>query len=890
VNVLALCRLLVALGGAIVPSALRDEWTREWHAELWHQRERLARGHAELDGGLSLSARMDLLMRSAGAVVHAIWLRKEEWSLSMILQDARYAVRSLRHHPSFTVIAVLTLALGIGANAAVFSVVYGVLLKPLPYQEPDRLVQIWETNPLRNWTSETVAPANLLDWRARNRSFDGIAYYVGADGKGPGTIDATLTGGGEPERIRGMSVSSNFFSVLGSTAAYGRTFRADEELQGRTGVLVLSDGFWRRRFGGDPSVVGRRIDVDGGTCEVLGVMPPGFHVPGAQVDFWAPQLFDEAQFRQIRRPHWLRVIARLAPGVSIPQAREDMTRIARELEREYPATNTQMGIGLGPLHEWFVGDTRRPLLALMAAVSLVLLIACTNVAGLLLARATSRRRELAIRVALGAGRLRLLRQLLTESLLLAAAGATLGVLLAYAALDWLQRTGPANVPRLDQTRIDGWVLLFVAGTAFLTALVFGLAPAWESARSTPPDRLQEGGRSATSGGVAVRRTLVGAEVALSVVLLVGAGLLVTSFLNLRAVNPGIATSGALSFRMSLPSQRYDNDAKVATFYSDVVARLKSVPGVSAAGATARLALEGYNWTGDLFIDGKPDVWGRELRHKAVTPGYFEAAGLRIIEGRDFGSQDTADGQPTVIVNHTLARLYFGDTSAVGQRLAFGRPSPTTTWQTIVAVVTDEKQDDLSVGVKPEVYGPHTQDTQHTMSVIVRTAGDPLSLLTAVRREVAAVDGEIALYDVRTLDQVVERSLAEERFATFVLSAFAGAALLLTVIGLYGIIAFVVTERTREIGVRLALGATGSNVLRMIVWDGLRVVLAGLALGLIAALTLNRAVESFLFETPPSDPVVLASVVGILAAAGILASYLPARRAARVDPAISLRSD
>jgi putative ABC transport system permease protein len=885
--VLALCRLLITLGGAIVPSALRDDWTREWHAELWHQCERLGRGEG---GGLPLSARMDLLMRSAGAVVHAAWLRKEEWSLSLILQDALYAVRSLRHRPGFTAIAVLTLALGIGANAAVFSVIYGVLLKPLPYKEPDRLVQIWETNPPRNWTSATVAPANLVDWRARSRSFEGIAYYLGTDGKGPGTTDATLTGGGEPERIRGMSVSANFFSVLGSAAAYGRTFNPDEELRGRTGVLVLSDGFWRRRFAGDPSVVGRRIDLDGDQREVLGVMPPGFHVPGAQVDFWAPHLFDEAQFRSMRRPHWLRVIARLGPGVSIPQAREDMTRIARELEREYPSTNTQMGVGLGPLHEWFVGDTRRALLALMGAVSLVLLIACTNVAGLLLARATTRRREIAIRVALGAGRLRLLRQLLTESLLLAVGGATLGVLFAYGALDWLQRAGPANVPRLDQSRIDGWVLLFVAGMAFLTALVFGLAPAWQSARSTPPDRLQEGGRGATSGGVAVRRTLVGAEVALSVVLLVGAGLLVASFLHLRAVNPGIDTTGALSFRMTLPSQRYDDDAKVAAFYSDVVSRVRSIGGVKAAGATVRLALEGYNWTGDLFIDGKPDVWGRELRHKAVTPGYFEAAGLRIVEGRDFGSQDTATGQPVVIVNQTLARLYFGETSAVGQRLAFGRPSPDATWRTIVAVVTDEKQDDLSAGVKPEVYDPHTQDSANTMSVIVRTGSDPIALLPAVRREVAAVDRAIALYDVRTLDQVVERSLAEERFATLVLSAFAGAALLLTAIGLYGIIAVVVTERTREIGVRLALGATASHVLRMVVWDGLRVVLAGLAVGLFAAVTLNRAVESFLFETPPSDPLVLVSVIGLLAAAGMLASYIPDRRAARVDPAISLRSD
>ncbi len=882
---LALCRFFVSLGSAIVPSSMRDDWTREWHAELWHQRERLAG-----DSDLPMSARLDLVVRSAGAVVHALWLRKEEWSLSVILQDVRYALRGLWHRPAFTAVALLMIALGIGANAAVFSVVYGVLLKSLPYREPNRLVQIWETNPLRNWTSATVAPANLLDWRDRSRSFEGIAYYIGSDGKGPGLTDVTLTEGAEPERLRGMQVSGNFFEVLGSGPALGRTFTPKEALPGSPRIVVLSDAFWHRRFGGDRSLVGRRIDLNGVSWDVVGVMPPAFHVPGVQVDFWAPQPYDEAAFRRARRPHWFRVVARLAPGVTLEQARTEMTRIASELEREYPNTNTQMGVGLGPLHDWFVGDTRRALVVLMGAVSLVLLIACANVASLLLARATTRRRELAIRVALGAGRLRLVRQLLTESLVLAVTGAGLGVLLARAALGWLREHGPAGVPRLDQAGIDAWVLVFVAAAAFVTALAFGLAPAWQSVRSAPGDRLQDGSRSTTGSGVALRRTLIAAEVALSVVLLVGAGLLVKSFIHLRAVNPGIETERALSFRVTLPSRRYNDNAKVSGFYTDVVSRLRALSGVRAAGATVRLALEGYNWTGDLFVDGRPDVWGRELRHKAVTPGYFEAAGIRLMRGRDFGSEDTPTGQPVAIVNQTLAKTYFGDGDPIGQRIAYGRPSPTTTWSTVVGMVTDEKQDGLGAEVKPEVYEPHTQDSANTMTIIVRTAGEPTALLPLARREVAAVDNGIALYDIRTLEQVIDRSLAEERFATVILAGFAGAALLLAAIGLYGIVAFGVTERTREIGLRLALGADRGSVLRMIVWDGLRVVLAGLAIGLLGALALNRVVESFLFQTPPTDPLVYVSVACILAAAGALASYVPARRAARVDPAISLRAD
>ena len=879
---LTLCRLLIRFGRAIVPIACRDDWTREWQAELYYRSESLSPGGAR-------SGRLDLVVRCAGALVHAAWLRKEEWSFVVLLQDLRYAARSLRARPGFAVVCTLILTLGIGANAAVFSVIQGVLLAPLPYRDPDRLVQIWETNPLRDWTDATVAPANLIDWRERNHSFEDIAYYLGADGKGPHINDATLTGTGVPERIRAMTVSGNFFDVLAVEPRVGRTLHVGDARISDTPVVVLSEGFWQRRFGGDPSVIGRRVDIDGVSTEIAGVMPSRFHVPGADVDIWEPHRMSEENQRRMRRAHWFRTIGRLKAGVSLEQARADLSRIASDLEESYPGTNTKMGVGLGPLHDWFVGDVRPAMALLMGAVTLVLLITCTNVASLLVARAIGRRREIAIRVALGAGRMRLVRQLLTESLLLASVAGALGILLAQGALMPLRSIGPSGIPRLQHVAIDGWVLLFVFAIVIVTGLFFGLAPAWQSARATAAESLKTGTRGTAGDGTRLRRVLIVGEVALSVMLLAGAGLLVRSFARLQAVDPGVDVSRTLSFRISLP-QRYDSDAKAAAFFSDAIERLQAIAGVRAAGATVRLPLEGRSWTGDLFIEGRPDVRGRELRHKAVTPGYFEAVGLPLLLGRDFGTADTATAQPVIIVNHALADKYFGGADPVGRRIAFSEPSDRTTWLTIVGVIADEKQDALNAEVQPEVYAPHTQDTREAMAIVVRTAIDPASLLPSIRREIAAVDPAVALYEVRTMEQVVWASLAEERFSTLLLSGFAAMALVLAAVGLYGIVAFMVTERTREIGLRLALGADRSDVLRMVVWSGIRLVAAGVVAGLIAAILLSRTLQGFLFETPATDPVVLAGVAITLVFAGLCASYLPAWRASRVDPAVSLRVD
>jgi predicted permease len=462
--------------------------------------------------------------------------------------------------------------------------------------------------------------------------------------------------------------------------------------------------------------------------------------------------------------------------------------------------------------------------------------------------------------------------------------------LAWAALHLLRQAGPADLPRLAQVSLDWTVLGFVAAIACAAAIVFGLAPGWTSASGSAAVRLKDGSRGATSGATRARRALIVVEVALSVVLLVSAGLLLRSFDRLRGVDPGIDVRQALSFRTNISGQRYSSEEQVAAFYTSAVERLRALPGVQAAGAAARMALEGYAWTGDLFIDGRPDVWGRDLRHKGVTPGYFAATGLPVLRGRDFDRGDTAAGLPVAIVNEALVRRYFPDEDPVGRRIAFSRPAANTRWRTIVGVVADEKQDGLAAETRPEVYDPHTQDGSNSMALVVRTDGDPAARLPEIRRAIAELDPAVALYDVRTLEDVVSASLAEERLTTLLLAAFAAIGLVLASVGLYGIVAFAVTERTREIGVRLALGATRSGVLRMVVWDGLRLVLLGLALGVAASLATTRAIQGFLFHTSTGDPLVLAGVVGLLGLVGILASYAPALRASRVDPAISLRAE
>jgi putative ABC transport system permease protein len=867
----------------IVPAALRDDWLREWDAELyWWQQERRRPGRHG-------PGKARACLRLAGALAHAIWLRTEHWSLDMLLQDLKYAVRMLAGRPSFTLVAALTLALGIGANAAIFSIVYGVLLKPLPFRDPDRLVQIWETNPLRNWTNATASPANLLDWKARNRVFEDIGYYPGMEGQTPMTADLTLApSNDEPVPLKALQVSANLFDVLGVEPALGRRFRRDEQEPGKHRAVILSHDLWVARFAADRAIVGREVRIDAAAYSVVGVMPNGFVFPSPQIHAWLP-FVERPNFPQQRRPHYLRPIARLKPGISIDRARQDIAAIARQLEQEYPDTNTRMGADLGPLHEWIVGDTRRALAVFVAAVGLLLLIACANVANLLLARASGRAREFAIRTAVGAARGRLVRQLLTESLLLAILGGAIGLLVAEWTLRTLIALSPADLPRLHEVRLDRVVVAFMVSITGCVAFLFGLAPAWQSSR-VDSGALKEGTRAADGSGRATRRMLVVAQMAASVALVVCAGLLVRSFMRLQHVPPGFDPENVITFRVSLPGVKYDTDRKAIAFYEQLGERLRSIPGVTAAGASTVIGLEGQGWTGDLFIEGRPEVHGRELRHKTIVPGYFATMRLPMVRGRDFTANDDASAPPVVVVNSALARTFFPGEDPVGRRLAFSDPArnPNVRWAAIVGVAGDEKQDGLDTPVAPEVYDTHRQNAEYGMTMVARARTPVDRVLPAIRQELRALEPAIAPYDIRTLEEVVGRSMARQRFTTWLVTAFAALALALAAVGVYGVVAFSVSRRTREIGVRVALGATRGRIVRSVLGEAAALVGAGLALGMAAAALGARGIRSLLFETPPTDLVTYAAVVALLAAVALAAAVVPARRALAVDPIEALR--
>ncbi len=865
---------LVALASSLAPAACRADFRREWNAEI-----------AWTDGAMGFG----VARRALGAFVHALWLRKEPWSLDMLWQDLKHAVRLLVTRPSFTTVAVATLAVGIGANTAIFSLVYGVLLKPLPFRDPDRLVQIWETNPLRNWTDATASPANLLDWRARNRVFEDIAFYPGMDDRTPMLANGTLASVDGAERIRGLQVSTNLFRVLGTEAFAGRTFIDDEQQPGRHHVAVLSHGLWSARFNRDPDIVGRDIVINTVSYRVVGVMPRGFRFPSPDVDAWLPFVMTP-ETAALRRPHYLRPIARLKPGVTLAQARADMTAIASALEREYPDTNTQMGVGLKPLHDWVVGDARTPLLVFLGAVALVLLVACANIANLLLARAAGRRREFAVRSALGGAGWRLARQMLTESAVLAVCGGLLGILLARWGLALLLAAGPADVPRLDEVGMDGRMLAFVAIVTSMTALLFGLAPAWHAAHADVAwlrDGSRSGGRSRTA-----RRALVIAQIAASVALVITAGLLLRSFERLQSVPPGFDPEQAVSLRIELPGAKYGtDDAQPVAFFEAFLGRLRAMPGVVAAGASTVIGLDGQGWTGDLHVEGKPEVWGRELRHKEVTPGYFGAMGVRLLEGRDFAASDGPAAPRVVVVNEALARAYFGQEDPLGRRIAFrragaGRPAPA--WWTIVGVAQDEKQNALDEPVAPEVYETHRQNPTLGLTIVVRSSAPATSLVPAARAALSTMDPGVAMFDVRPLRDVVSASMTRERFTTWIVGLFAALALAIAAIGIYGVVAHAVSGRTREIGLRVALGATRRDVTGLVLAETLMLVATGLAAGLLLCLASTRAVRSLLFQTAPTDILTYVTVVSLLTAVAFVASWVPLRRALTIDPNTALR--
>jgi putative ABC transport system permease protein len=865
---------IVRAAAWLVPHDERSEWRREWMAEA----------QARQSG-------MRMLAFALGAPVHAAWLQKEQWRPDMVMADLRYGWRQLRGRPGMAAAAVLTLAIGIGATTAIFSVVYGVLLKPLPYREPDRLVQLWETNPLRDWTEANVAPGNMISWRERSHSFDSMAWYFGNDARGAGTSTLSLGGSGEPVRVTMMSVSTNFFSVLGASPALGRAFVDGEDVVGHQRVLVLSHAFWRRQFAADPSIINRSIILNGRDYLVAGVMPASFAYDNRPIDVWAPLAMDLAQQREVRRPHFLRVVARLKPGATLEQARADVTAIAKDLEREYPATNQQMGVGVGPLMDWFVGPSRQALIMFFGAVALLLLIACVNVANLFLSRMTERGREMSIRAALGANRLRLIRQLIAEAAVVCATGAACGVGLAALALRAFPRFAPAGMPRIDDVRINLVVAGFAVAMTALTTLMVGLMPAWQASRTDLRAGLGDGARTTSPAGRRMRQWLVGAEVGLAVVLLVGASLTIRSFIALISVPAGFPIDGLVSAKMSLPGIRYGDTGKSAQFFETLVSRLRQESGVTGAGAVSVLPLEGSSWTGNIYIEGRPEVRGLEIRHKTVTHGYLEALGIPLADGHPITPIDLANGQQPVVVNRALARLYFPDGDAVGRRITFSAPDGAKTqWATIVGVSANEPQGGLGSEAKPEVYEPEVLRDDSEMAVLVRSRMPPADALATLTRVVHGLDSQVAVYDARSMADTVSLSVSRERLAMSLSGVFALSALLLAAVGIFGVASHAVVARTREIGVRMAFGATRSSVTGLILRQELRAVWVGLIVGSGAAYACARLITTLLFKVTAGDIWSFAAGILLLVVTALCACLIPARRAVRLNPVEALRGE
>jgi putative ABC transport system permease protein len=804
------------------------------------------------------------------------------------LQDIRYGLRTLRRNPAFSLVAIGTLAIGIGAGTAVFSIARAVLLRPLPYADPDRLVRVFETNPSKNWTRNIASPANYADWRRRNAVFTDIGAYEQFSTTGSGASDVFLTGHGEPQALKALGVTGNLLRVLGAAPLLGRTFTDEETFEGQARVVVLSYGLWRSAFAGDPSIVGRGVTLSGRTYDVVGVMAPDFFFPGRDVQLWMPVAYQPSIFVSARRPHWLGVVARRRPDVSLEQAQQEMNGIARALEREYPDTNTQMGVRLERLHDSFAFEPRPALLMLSGAVGLLFLIVCANIANLQLGRATARAREIGIRSALGAGRRRLIRQLFTESLVLSAIAGALGFGIAVAARAALLRFAASTIPLFADVRVDGAVVAFVAALTVIAPLAFAVAPALRSATS---GRLTDRGGIGTADARGLRSVLIGAEVALSIVLVVGAVLLTRSLLQLEAVDPGFDQAHAVAFTVTLPSARYPARPDRLRAFEEIDRRLREQPGVEAAGAVSTLALRGFTWTGDATIEGhSASDYERELRHKSITPGYFRAMGIRLLAGRLLDERDTADQPPVTVVNLALVQRYFHGADAVGKRLTYGRPQDRAPWITIVGVVANEQQDAMDKLSQPQVYTALRQQLQNPMTFVVRSALDPAATAAMARREVQAVDRDLALTSITTLDDVVAEAMGDHRFRTTLMSSFAGVALFLAALGIYGVLAYFVSQRSRELGIRLALGAKPQELFAMVVREGLRPVVAGAAVGVAGAIGVGTVIKSLLYRVPPIDPATYAVALSALVAVAFAACAIPARRATQVDPLVALREE
>ena len=796
--------------------------------------------------------------------------------MNNLIQDLKYAFRMMLKHRSFTFVAVLAIALGIGANTAIFSVVNGVLLRPLPYAAPEELTAILHG-------SSPVAPANFLDLRQQTQAFESIAA---AQVWGP-----SLTGRDQPEHLRGLQLSADMFHLLGVKPALGRTFTPQEDQPGNDHVVVLSNRLWQRRFAADPKIVGQQLLLDGANYEVIGVMPAQFEFApfwATQTELWVP--LNLAARVGDRKGASLRIFGRLKSGTSLEQAQAEVATIFSRLEQQYPEANKGLTLTVESLHEKAVGKTRPALLILLAAVGFVLLIACANVANLLMTRAAARKREIALRIALGAGRARIARQLLTESVLLALLGGGLGLLLGILGVRLLLGLGPENLPRIQMIAIDVYVLGFTLLLSLLTGLLFGLAPVLQIRRASFSAALKEGGRgSGDSGRRSIgRRLLVVSEVALALMLLVGSGLLVRSFLRLVSVDPGFNPKNVLTMTISLAGSELKTGPQRAAFFEQLNDRVHSLPGVEVSSAINHLPLAGDLWTLGFTIEGRPALLPGEKQgaaYRIVRPDYFQTMGATMLRGRDFTARDNDQSPPVVIINETLAQRFWPNETPLGKRITVAQDG----LREIVGIVKDTKQRDWSSPSGPEVYLPHLQvPSPRSMTLVVRSSGDPLALAGSIKNSVWAIDKDLPVSEVRTLGDVVSGAIGPQRFNTILLGLFAAVALLLAVVGIYSVLSDTVTARTHEIGVRMALGARPGDVLQMVVGEGMALVGIGIAAGLFGAYLLTQLMSSLLYEVSVTDRVTFTGVPVVVAAIAFAACLVPARRATKVDPLVALR--
>ncbi len=819
--------------------------------------------------------------------------------MNILWQDLRYSARLLLKNPGFTLIAIMTLALGIGANTAIFSVVNGVLLRPLAYNEPENIVT------LLNNGRGPVSPANYLDFRANSQSFEQMSVAEAWRG--------TLTNNDRPEIVAGLRMGDGMFDLLGIPPLMGRTFQPDDFQPGKDHVLVLSHKLWQRAFGGDAKVVGRQITLNNESYSVVGVMPPEFQFPpfwSTRAEMWAP--LDLRPRATSRGGSSLRVFARLKPGVSQQQANAEVETISKQLETAYPGENTGMKVRVDALSEKVVGNVRPALLALTVTVCFVLLIACANVACLLLARSAARQKEAALRVALGAGRWRIVRQLLTESLMLSLLGAAVGILLAVWGVDWVttllsgdSTSFSVKLPRLNEIKLDATALGFTFAVSLVTSVLFGLAPALAASKPDLNQVMKEGSRSLTGGRHRLRESLVVAEIALALVLLIGAGLLVNSFAKLQAVDPGFNPDNLLTLTVSVNGMpQYVGPAREA-FYRQLTDRLSALPGVESASAINHLPLAGDLWGRAVVIEGRPlPPPGQEIpvAYRISRPGYLHTMGISLRAGRDFTERDIADAPDVVIINETLARHQWPSEDPIGKRFTLDDPrssSPAPRWRTVVGVIKDVKQDSWVETPDNEIYLPFAQSADFyagtaghltSMTMVVRTTVAPLSLVSGVKDAVSSLDRNVPISGVVSLDQVVTDTLWQQRFNLQLIGLFAVLAMVLAAIGLYGVMSYSVTQRTHEVGLRMALGAEGRDVIKLMVGQGMKLALAGVGIGLLAAFGLTRLMENLLFDVSATDPLTFAGIALLLTLIALLACWIPARRAAKVDPMIALRCE